>query len=477
MTIVQSRCVQEVLPVILCGGSGTRLWPLSRRSMPKQFAALLGESSLFELTLRRLKLFGAKAIAVGADEHRFLIQEAFSKENMDPTILLEPCSKNTAAAMAIAAFSVDPEQILLFCPSDHHIADIEYFNHVVTAGFSTAKSGKIVTFGVVPTYPSTGYGYIQVGAASGPECVSEVFTVKCFIEKPTRHYATQLLSQGSVFWNAGIFLVRADVLLKALERHAEDIFVACKNSIQCASREGIFHRPQKDHFLLCRSESIDHAVLEKSDSVMMVPFETKWSDVGSWKSVAEFFPRDTNGNRVSGQGFLLSAEDTFIHANHRPVVAIGTQRLFIIDSMDAVLIVNAEHSESVKTAVANLEARGIVQASMHRSVVRPWGSYESIDQGENFQVKRITVKPGAALSLQMHHHRAEHWIVVRGVARVTCGEKIFNLRENESTFIPKGVKHRLENTSTELLELVEVQSGTYLEEDDIVRFEDQYGRN
>jgi len=477
MTIARTLYAQKLLPVILCGGSGTRLWPLSRRSMPKQFAALLGESSLLELTLRRLKLFGAKAIAVGADEHRFLIQDAFSREKMDSTILLEPCSKNTAAAMAIAAFSVEPEQILLFCPSDHYIADSEYFYRAVTAGISEAGSGKIVTFGVVPTFPSTGFGYIQVGMAERSERVSEVFTVKRFIEKPTGTYATQLLSKGGFFWNAGIFLVRADVLLTSLERHAEDIFLTCKNSMQYASVDGVFQRPQKDHFSLCRSESIDHAVLEKSDSVMMVPFETKWSDVGSWKSVAEFFPRDTNGNRVSGQGFFLNAKDTFIHANYRPVVAVGTQRLFVIDTLDALLIVDEEHSELVKTAVANLEAQGVAQASIHRSVARPWGSYESIVQGENFQVKRITVRPGAALSLQMHHHRAEHWIVVRGFARVTCGEKVFNLRENESTFIPKGVKHRLENTSTELLELIEVQSGTYLGEDDIVRFEDQYGRN
>lgn len=484
MTSEVSLSRPRVLPVVLCGGSGTRLWPLSRKAMPKQFVPLLEGGSLIQLTLRRLKAFGTHAIAVGAEEHRFLIQEAFAHEGVEPSILLEPRPRNTAAAIAIAALSVEPDQLLLFCPADHHIADIPGFEQAVAAGMPAALNDQIVTFGVAPTYPSTAYGYIQIDQeiAAGRPTVdaiqkqSRIVPVKCFVEKPTETRARELLAQGGYFWNAGIFLVRAKALLAALEHLAADIHAACLLAMNDAARDGVFLRPHAEHFSGCRSESIDYAVLEKSDRVAMVPFSGTWSDVGSWKSVADLYAADAEGNRVSGQGYLLNARETFIHAAHRPVVAVGTQNLLIVDTPDAVLIADAQHSEQVKAAVSTLEQQGVAQAVVHREVARPWGSYDSIDQGERFQVKRITVKPGAKLSLQMHHHRAEHWIVVRGLARVTCGEKVFDLKENESTFIPQGVKHRLENPTSDMLELIEVQSGGYLGEDDIVRFEDHYGR-
>ena len=472
----------EILPVVLCGGSGTRLWPLSRKAMPKQFVPLFKEASLLQLTLRRLKSFGTHILAVGNEDHRFHIQEAFEKESLQSTIFLEPFPKNTAAAMAIAALSVKPNQLLLFTPSDHYIKDTEAFAAAIKKGLSGANAGLCVTFGVVPDYPSTAYGYLRTTQwVSGADEHSDdtllgTSRVEQFIEKPNTELAEHLINQGNCYWNAGIFLVHAKVLLEALHKHSPDILEICKKSMVLSSQDGVFIRPNVEIFSQCRGQSIDYAVLEKLDALAMVPFPGYWSDVGSWRSVAELYRGDEHNNRVNGQGYAIESINTFIHAEARPVVTLGTENLLVVDSPDAILIANISHSESVKKAVAILESKGVSQAVMHREVARPWCSFDSIDQGDRFQVKRITVKPRSRLSLQMHYHRAEHWIVVRGIARVTCGDQVFDLNENESTFIPRGTKHRLENLQDQILEIIEVQSGDYLGEDDIVRFEDNYGR-
>jgi len=402
---------------------------------------------------------------------------------MGGDLLLEPAGRNTAAAMALAALqargdgSADP--LLLFCPADHHIPDAAAFAAMVQRGVPAAQAGAIVTFGVVPSFPSTAYGYIQQGAAR----VDGSFSVARFIEKPKADSAQALLLQGDVLWNAGIFLTRASVLLAALGAHAADIMARCQAAMATAVTEPApgqgmcFVRPDREAFLACRSQSIDYAVMEHHRDVAVVPFVGQWSDVGSWNAVADLTPADEAGNRIDGQGHTLSARNTYIHAPERTVVALGTQDLLIIDTPDALLVAQRDHAEQVKDVVAHLENAKLPQATLHRRVARPWGWYDSLDTGERFQVKRIGVKPGASLSLQKHHHRAEHWIVVQGTAEVTKGNEVFLLSENQSTYIPIGEVHRLRNPGKLDLEMIEVQSGSYLGEDDIVRLEDNYGRN
>ena len=471
-----------IVPVILCGGSGTRLWPLSRKSHPKQFVPLIDNKSLLRLTAERLAFAGSPLLCVAAEDHRFLVADDLKAAGLSGDLLLEPAGRNTAAAMALAALhasaaGVDP--LLLFCPADHHIPDATAFATMVGQGVAAAGSGAIVTFGVVPSFPSTAYGYIQQGAvrADGSRSVAR------FIEKPQADAAQALLLQGNVLWNAGIFLARASVLLAALQAHAADILVSCQAAMAAAVTEtppgnGLhFVRPGKDAFLACRSQSIDYAVMEHHRDVTVVPFVGQWSDVGSWNAVADLTPADKAGNRIEGQGHVLQASNTYIHAPGRTVVALGTQDLLIIDTPDALLVAQRDHAEQVKDVVAHLESAKLPQATVHRRVARPWGWYDSIDMGDRFQVKRIGVKPGASLSLQKHHHRAEHWIVVQGTAEVTNGSKVFLLSENQSTYIPIGEVHRLHNPGKLELEMIEVQSGSYLGEDDIVRLEDTYGRN
>lgn len=465
-----------IQPVILCGGSGTRLWPLSRKSFPKQFVPLVGGKSLLQLTLERVAQWGGQGAAqvtcVAADEHRFLVTEAMQAAQVTGSIILEPIARNTAAAMALAALAVPPEQLLLFCPADHHIPDAQAFAAMVGRGQAAAAQGAIVTFGVVPSFPSTAYGYIQQGAAraDGSHGVAR------FIEKPQADAAQALILQGDVLWNAGIFLCQAGVLLAALQQHAPDILASCQQAMAGATQDQAFTRPDAQAFAACRAESVDYAVMEHHADVAVVPFSGAWSDVGSWNAVAELSAPDAQGNRVHGQAHTLHARNTFVHAPHRPVVALGTQDLLVIDTPDAVLVVAASHAEQVKDVVNTLAQQGVAQASAHRHTARPWGAYDSVDSGERFQVKRISVKPGAQLSLQMHHHRAEHWIVVQGTAEVTCGDKTFLVTENQSTYIPLGTVHRLKNPGKTPLELIEVQSGSYLGEDDIVRLDDVYGR-
>ncbi len=480
-----SMTAPNIVPVILCGGSGTRLWPLSRKSYPKQFVPLIGNKSLLRLTAERLALVGQAAghslLCVTAEDHRFLVADDLKAANLGGELLLEPAGRNTAAAMALAALHAnagEADPLMLFCPADHHIPDDAAFATMVQQGVRAANAGAIVTFGVVPSFPSTAYGYIQQGDARADGSR----TVARFIEKPQADAARALLLQGNVLWNAGIFLSRASVLLAALGMYAADILASCKAAMAGATGETPpgngthFVRPQKDAFLACRSQSIDYAVMEHHTDVAVVPFVGQWSDVGSWNAVADLTPADEQGNRIVGQGHTLAARNTYIHAPGRTVVALGTQDLLIIDTPDALLVAQRDHAEQVKDVVAQLESAQLPQATLHRRVARPWGWYDSIDMGERFQVKRIGVKPGASLSLQKHHHRAEHWIVVNGTAEVTRGKDVFLLSENQSTYIPIGEVHRLHNPGKLDLEMIEVQSGSYLGEDDIVRLEDTYGR-
>jgi mannose-1-phosphate guanylyltransferase/mannose-6-phosphate isomerase len=498
----------KITPVVLCGGSGTRLWPLSRKSFPKQFVTLIGNKSLFQLTLERLVglSFNTDAanasnhiVCVASEEHRFLVSDALDAaslafgsgaDQVNKTVLLEPIGRNTAAAMALAALAVEPaaglDGLLLFCPSDHHIPDTEAFVDSVQQGVEAAIHGAIVAFGVVPTSPSTAYGYIKQGAERHDGSRS----VERFIEKPNASKAQELLLQGGVLWNAGIFLVSVRTLLEALQAHAPDILKSCEAAMNACTKESgapsqpglpntmaaTFVRPEPVTFKACRSESIDYAVMEKFAQVAAVPFKGQWSDVGSWNAVADLTPSDAQGNRVEGKGITLHARNTFVHAPGRTVVALGTQDLLIVDTSDALLVVHRDHTEGVKEVVSLLEKGQLTEAVSHRKVARPWGWYDSVDRGERFQVKRIGVKPGASLSLQKHHHRAEHWIVVSGTAEVTRGNETFLLSENQSTYIPIGEVHRLKNPGKVYLEMIEVQSGGYLGEDDIVRLEDTYGR-
>jgi mannose-1-phosphate guanylyltransferase/mannose-6-phosphate isomerase len=473
----------NIKPIILCGGSGTRLWPLSRESFPKQFVPLIKGKSLLRLTLDRVKSLGSP-ICVTNEEHRFFVQDLLNHDsqsvNNSASILLEPAGRNTAAAMVSSALmpGVSPSDLLLFLPSDHFVPDIDAFISTIEAGVAAANSGYIVTFGVQPSFPSTAYGYIQKGDSL--DLVSgeiNAYAVKRFEEKPALEKAQAMLLSGNYLWSAGIFLCTASTLLEALGEHAPDILSSCQQAMQSPEIDGHFVRPNKESFLSCRSESVDYAVMEHFDKVAVVPFKGAWSDVGSWNAVATLTPEDQAGNRISGQGMAVQSNNTYINAPHRPVIALGTSDLVIVDTLDAVLVASVHKVEQVKEVVATLKKAGQSQAVTHRKVARPWGWYDSIDIGEYFQVKRIAVKPGASLSLQMHHHRAEHWIVVKGTAKVTNGDKVFLLEKNQSTYIPIGAKHRLENPGKTDLEMIEVQSGGYLGEDDIVRFEDTYGRS
>lgn len=468
----------QIVPVILCGGKGTRLWPLSRKAYPKQFIPLVGDKSLLQLTLERLggpELGAGAVLCIAAEDHRFLVADAALQARQQVRQILEPQAKNTAPAMALAVHKAGPNDLLLFCPADHFIPDTAAFAAMVRAAVPAAAQGSIVTFGVVPTAPSTAYGYIERGEAlpAGGHAVVR------FVEKPAAAVAEQLLAGGRHLWNAGIFLARADVLAAALQQHAPAIWAACARAMQQCSTDGQFIRPQPQAFAASPSESIDYAVMEKFSNLAVFPFSGTWSDVGSWNAVADMGAPSAGSNRsggAEGHAEFLHASHTYIHASHRPVVALGTQNLLIIDTPDALLVADAAYAEQVKEAVAALEAKSAPEAEMHRKVARPWGTYDTVDQGPRHQVKRITVRPGARLSLQLHHHRAEHWVVVVGTALVTRGEEQIVLHENQSIYIPLGVKHRLENQGTSDLEIIEIQSGHYLGEDDIVRFEDAYGR-
>ncbi|MEZ5545308.1 MAG: mannose-1-phosphate guanylyltransferase/mannose-6-phosphate isomerase [Lysobacteraceae bacterium] len=465
-----------MIPVILSGGSGTRLWPLSREAYPKQFLALTGDDSMLQATFKRVApLASAAPLVVANEEHRFMVAQQLREIGCTPSaILLEPVGRNTAPAIAVAALKAmehGEDPLLLVLPSDHVIADAAAFREAVNSAVKAAEAGALVTFGIVPTAPETGYGYIR--AEDGGEGVRKVAQ---FVEKPDAATAEKYLVRGGYFWNSGMFLFRASVYLAELETHCPAIFASSREALTKAKVDADFVRLDKAAFAACPSDSIDYAVMENTAAAAVLPMSVGWNDVGSWSALWEVAQQDGDGNAHHGDVLARDCRNTLAWADHRLVALLGLDNVVVVDTDDAVLVAHKDKVQDVKHIVAALKQQGRSEPTWHRKVYRPWGSYDSIDMGERFQVKRITVKPGAALSLQMHHHRAEHWIVVSGTGRITRGDETILLGENQSTYIPLGVKHRLENPGRVSLELIEVQSGSYLGEDDIVRFEDVYGR-
>ncbi len=473
----------SLVHVVLSGGSGTRLWPLSRAHYPKQLIPLLGERSLLQDTLTRLEGMEALAapLVVCNEHHRFMVAEQLRLLGReDGRILLEPVGRNTAPALTLAALAAaeqDDDPILLATPADHVVRDTAAFQMALKQGLVHARDGSLVTFGVVPDHPETGYGYIQRGEALG----EGGYRLAAFKEKPDRATAEAYLAAGSYYWNSGMFMMRASVWLEQVGRWRPEILQACRRAWSAGRSDGDFYRVDAEAFAACPEDSIDYAVMEplaasEEGGAVVVPLEAGWSDVGSWDALWAVGQRDEDDNLTRGDVLSHASRGNLVFAGHRLVGTVGVEDLIIVETADAVLVAHKDKVQEVKALVDRLKARQRPEVLEHRRVYRPWGSYESIDSGHRFQVKRIVVKPGASLSLQMHHHRAEHWIVVRGTARVTRGEEQFLLSENESTYIPLGVVHRLENPGTIPLEIIEVQSGSYLGEDDIVRFEDRYGR-
>ena len=466
-----------LIPVILSGGAGTRLWPLSREMYPKQLLALTSKRTMLQDTASRLAgIEGATApIVVCNDAHRFTVAEQIRALGQDASaILLEPAGRNTAPAVALAALKaleISNDAVLVIAPADHVIRDAHAFQQAAHVAAAAAVTVKLVTFGVIAHSPETGYGYIRRGEGPGPE-----YPVAQFIEKPPVDLARQFVDAGDYYWNSGMFVFKASRYLSELETFAPDILLAVKTAYAAAVTDLDFVRIDKTAFAKCRSESIDYAVMEKTKSAVVLPLDAGWSDVGSWSSLFDALSADEDGNVLQGDVLVHDTHDCFVHSTSRLVAAVGMDDHIIVETKDAVLVAPKERVQDVKELVAKLKKSGRTESTMHREVFRPWGSYDSIDSGDRFQVKRLSVKPGGVLSLQMHHHRAEHWIVVSGTARITRDEKVFLLSENESTFIPIGSTHRIENPGKVDLHLIEVQSGSYLGEDDIVRFEDNYGR-
>jgi mannose-1-phosphate guanylyltransferase/mannose-6-phosphate isomerase len=466
-----------MIPVILSGGSGTRLWPLSREAYPKQFLPLVGKDTMLQATWQRIApLASAAPMVVANEEHRFMVAEQLRQVGCVPSaILLEPVGRNTAPAIAVAALQAMREgadPLLLVLPSDHVIADATAFQAAVRQAEPAASQGRLVTFGIVPSAPETGYGYIRAGAA----LADGVRAVAQFVEKPDEATARGYVASGEYFWNSGMFLFRASVYLAELARQQPAMLAACRAALEGASRDADFVRLDKAAFAACPSDSIDYAVMEHTDAAAVLPIEVGWNDLGSWSALWEVAEQDGNGNAHHGDVLAQDCRNTLAWGHGRLLALLGLENVVVVDTADAVLVAHKDRVQDVKGIVGKLKAEGRSEPTSHRKVYRPWGSYDSIDVGGRFQVKRITVKPGASLSLQMHHHRAEHWIIVSGTGRITRGEEVFTLAENQSTYIPLGVKHRLENPGRLPLELIEVQSGSYLGEDDIVRFEDVYGR-
>ena len=468
-----------VFPVILSGGSGSRLWPLSRKALPKQLLALVGSRTMIQETVSRALGEGfAAPIVISNQEHRFMIAEQLRAAGInDAKIILEPAGRNTAPAAAVAVLKVmedDPDGLLLLMPSDHVILDQKAFLAAVSIAAKAARTGALVTFGIKPSAPETGYGYIK--SAAELEGVPGAFAVERFVEKPDRATAQNYLAAGGYYWNSGMFLFSAKSFLKEMERLEPAMLGFCRDAITHAHRDMDFIRLGEVAFLACPSQSIDYAIMEHVPNAAVVPVEMGWSDVGSWQSLWDISPRNAEGNTILGDVVTEKAVNSYIRSEGPLVAVVGVENLVVVATKDAVLVSHRDATQDVKKIVAQLESQSRDHHMHHAVVHRPWGSYESVDTGDRFQVKRIIVKPGAKLSLQMHHHRAEHWIVLSGAARVTCDGKEFLLQENESTFIPLGAKHRLENPGKVPLHLIEVQSGAYLGEDDIVRFEDTYGR-
>ena len=470
----------SIHPVILSGGAGSRLWPLSRSLFPKQLLALAGKQSLIQDTALRAggSDFAAPLIVCNI-EHRFLIAEQMREAGVTPgAIVLEPMGRNTAPAAAIAALMVakdDPEGVLLLMPADHIVRNRTAFLEALDRAAAAARQNHLVSFGITPDSPETGYGYIRRG--EGLKGLERSFAVGRFVEKPDSATATSYVASGDYDWNSGMFVFKAATFLAELERLEPELLAHCRAALDGAKRDLDFLRLETDAFAKAKSISIDYAVMERTDKAAVVPVEMGWSDIGSWESLWSVADRDDCGNVVKGDVLQHGARNSYLRSEGPLVAAVGVEDLVVVATTDAVLVSHKSASQDVKRIVEQLQQSGRDLHNSHRKVYRPWGSYEGIDAGDNFQVKHIIVNPGAKLSLQMHHKRAEHWIVVSGTAQVTCGEKVFAMRENESTYIPLGFKHRLENVGAEPLHLIEVQSGSYLGEDDIVRFEDTYGRS
>ena len=485
----------QIRPVILCGGSGTRLWPLSRTGFPKQFLVLSGTTSLFQQAIERINGLGNDAISVGHvlivtnEEHRFLALDQLRElSNRSATFLLEPTGKNTAPALTLAALEAThdgSDPILVVTPADQAIQNIPAFNHALQTSIQVANAGGIVVLGIKPTNPQTGYGYIQYNAS---ENIQGAYPVMQFTEKPDAKTAQAYLDSGDYAWNSGLFVLRASTWLNAIAQFRKDIYSACLPSWQSKREdhmgEAVFIRPDPERFLQIPAESIDYAVIEQCAQanfpIKMVELNAIWSDLGAWEAVWQVREQeghaDAQGNVNIGDVLHADSQNNLVHATSRLVGTVGIDNLVIVETADAILVASRERSQEVKHIVAQLETKQREEKDLHRKVHRPWGWYDSVDAGERFKVKRIQVKPGASLSLQMHHHRAEHWIVVKGIAEVTNGEHTITLQENQSTYIAQGQKHRLANPGTEPLEIIEVQSGSYLGEDDIVRYEDLYHR-
>jgi len=466
-----------VYPVILSGGAGTRLWPLSREMYPKQLLALTSQHSMLQDTALRLAgIAGCRAPLVVCNEaHRFTVAEQLRTLGLAPAgILLEPVGRNTAPAVALAALKaleLDQDATIVVAPADHVIRDARAFQLAAGVAVDLAESGKFVTFGIVAHAPETGYGYIHRGPGDGP-----AYPVAEFIEKPPLATAEKFVAAGDYYWNSGMFVFKAGRFLTELGLYAPDILEASTAAYRTARSDLDFVRIGKPAFEACRSESIDYAVMEKTRDAVVLPLDAGWSDVGSWSSLFDALPADADGNVLHGDVLVHDTHDCYVHSSSRLVTAVGMDEHIIVETKDAILVAPKHRVQDVKELVTMLKKAGRSESAWHREVYRPWGSYDSIDDGDRFQVKHMELKPGGSISLQMHHHRAEHWIVVQGTAKVTCGDKSFLLSENESTYVPIGAKHRIENPGKVALHIVEVRSGTYMGEDDIVRFEDNYGR-
>ena len=471
-----------LIPVILSGGSGTRLWPLSRELYPKQLLPLVSDQTMLQATVDRVSGIDHESapIVICNESHRFMVAQQLRDAGISPgAIVLEPVGRNTAPAVAIAALialqaNLDEQEdpVLLVLPADHLIRDLDAFRNAVRQGLAAANSGKLVTFGVVPDRPETGYGYIRRASGDGP-----VFAVEEFVEKPDSTAARRYVDSGDYYWNSGMFLFKAGRYLDELKKFAPAMLSACETALAESAKDLDFTRLPEEEFAACPGDSIDYAVMEKTDSAVVVPMDAGWSDVGSWAALQDALPTDESGNVLTGDVIAEETSGCLMHASSRLIAAVGLKDHIVVETKDAVLVVPRARVQDVKNLVTRLKSQGRYETSLHREVFRPWGSYDSIDNGDRFQVKRLVVEPGACMSLQLHHHRAEHWIVVSGTARITRGEEVFLLGENESTYIPVGTKHRIENPGKVMLHIIEVQTGSYFGEDDIVRFEDQYGRD
>lgn len=459
--------------VILAGGTGTRLWPLSRAGHPKQFLSLHGKGSMMQNTIKRLSdLDIQSSVVICNEEHRFFVAEQLREINKLGEIILEPVGKNTAPAIALAAILArEDDPLLLVLSADHIVQDEDMFTKAVSGAIPLAESGKLVTFGIVPEDANIGYGYIKRGKPQ-----NNGFIVEQFVEKPSSNIAKEYLASGEYYWNSGMFLFKASRYLEELKKFRPDIYQACESAMIDTDSDLDFLRINEDKFVACPSESIDYAIMEKTNDAIVVPMDVGWCDIGSWSSLWDVSKKDDDGNAFIGDVLLNDCNNSYIRTDNKLVSAIGVDDLVIVDTKDALLVAHKNSVKNVSDVIEQLKQEDRPEWELHREVFRPWGKYDSIDSGERYQAKRITVNPGAKLSVQMHHHRAEHWVVVSGTAKVTNGDRTFILSENESTYIPKEQVHALENPGKVPLVIIEIQLGSYLGEDDIVRFDDIYGR-